>query len=201
MKLYYFPGSCSLSPHIVLREADYEFEMEKVDPRTGKTESGADYRDLHEKAYVPMLELRNGERLTEGAVIVQYLADQRPESQLAPKAGTFDRVRLNEWLNYIATELHKSFGPFFYGLNEEALQHFRKKLERQFQYLAGSLQDTPYLTGGRFTIADAYLFTVLNWTRPLKMDLLPWPVLGAYLNRIGSRPKVLEAMKAEGLVG
>ena len=201
MKLYYTPGACSLSPHIVLREAGYSFDLEKVDLKTKKTESGADFNDVHAKSYVPQLQLDNGEILSEGAVIVQYLADQKPDSGLAPKHGSFERVRLNELLNYIAAEVHKSFGPFFYGLNEETREFYRKKLEKSFQYLADKLQGKKYLLGDQFSVADAYLFTVLSWTKTLKIDLSRWPVLTEYLERVAARPKVQEALKAEGLLG
>ncbi|HKY62695.1 MAG TPA: glutathione transferase GstA [bacterium] len=200
MKLYYSPGACSLSPHIVLREAGYDFDLEKVDLKSKKTENGDDFNAVHRKSYVPQLKLDNGEILSEGAAIVQYLADQKPESGLVPQPGSFERVRLNEWLNFISAELHKSFGPFFYGLSEETLEFYRKKLARHFKFLSEQLQGKKYLMGDRFTVADAYLFTVLNWTIPLKIDLAEFPVLKEYMARIGARPKVQEALKAEGLI-
>ncbi|HEX5034655.1 MAG TPA: glutathione transferase GstA, partial [bacterium] len=197
---YYSPGACSLSPHIVLREAGYDFDLEKVDLKDKKTESGGDFNAVHRKSYVPQLRLDDDQVLSEGAAIVQYLADQKPESGLAPQPGSFERVRLNEWLNFISAEMHKSFGPFFYGLNQETLEFYRKKLARNFKYLSEQLQGKKYLLGDRFTIADAYLFTVLNWTIPLKIDLTEFPVLKEYMARIAARPKVQEAMKAEGLI-
>lgn len=199
MKLYFSPGACSLSPHIVLREAGYDFDLEKVDLKSKKTEKGADFNSVHQKSYVPQLQLDNGEVLSEGAVIVQYLADQKPESGLAPKAGTFERVRLNEWLNFISAEIHKSFSPFFYGLNEETREFYRKKLERGFKFISEKLEGKKYLMGDQFTVADAYLFTVLNWTRVLKIDTSAFPLLNEYMERIAARPKVQEALKAEGL--
>ncbi len=199
MKLYYSPGACSLSPHIVLREAGYNFDLEKVDLKTKKTEKGTDFNSVHHKSYVPQLQLDNGEILSEGAAIVQYLADQKPESGLAPKPGSFERVRLNEWLNFISAEVHKSFGPFFYGLNEETLEFYRKKLARSFKLISEKLEGKKYLMGDQFTVADAYLFTVLNWTRVLKIDTSAFPVLNEYIERVAARPKVQEALKAEGL--
>ncbi|MFZ5836567.1 MAG: glutathione transferase GstA [Pseudomonadota bacterium] len=199
MKLYYSPGACSLSPHIVLREAGYEFEMEKVDLKTKVTESGKDFSAISEKAAVPVLQLDNGEIISEGPAIVQYLADQKPAAGLAPKNGTIERVRLQEWLNYISTELHKSFGPLFAPVNHETTLYFRKKLEASFVFLAGKLKDRNYLMGDQFTVADAYLFTILNWTNFVQMDLASLPVLAEYQKRVSSRPKVLEALRAEGL--
>lgn len=200
MKLYYAPGACSLSPHIVLRELGIPFDLEKVDMQSKKTASGADFSSVHKKSYVPQLELENGEILSEGAVIVQYLADQKPEAGLAPKLGSFERVRLNEMLNFIASEIHKSFSPFFYGLSEETREFYKKKLGRGFKYLSEKLQGQKYLMGEQFTIADAYLFTVLNWTKPLQIDLSEWPALIQFMERVGARPKVQEALKAEGLI-
>lgn len=199
MKLYYSPGACSLSPHIVLHEAGYNFVAEKVDLKTKKTESGKDFSAINEKGSVPFLVLDNGEGISEGAVIVQYLADQKPASQLAPSNGTIERVRLNEWLNFIATDLHKSFMPFFAGAGEQATTLYRKILEKKFEYVAKKLQGREYLTGSQFTIADAYLFTVMNWAPKVGIDLSPWPVLAAYSQRVAARPKVQEALVAEGL--
>ena len=199
MKLYYAPGACSLSPHIVLREAGYDFDLEKVDLGAKKTEKGADYNQVHAKSYVPVLELDNGERLTEGVAIVQFLADQKPDSGLAPKAGTFERVRLNEWLNFISAEIHKSFGPFFYGLDDKTKDFYRKKLERSFRYVEDRLQEGAYLMGDRFSVADAYLFTVFNWTKKLQIDTSAFPKLNKLIQRIAERPKVKEALEAEGL--
>lgn len=180
MKLYYAPGACSLAAHIVLREADYAFDLEKVNLRSKKTETGIDFNTVSEKSAVPLLLLDNGETVSEASVIVQYLADQKPESGLAPLLGTFERVRLNEWLNFIATEIHKSFFPFIVGMATEAKEIYRQKLNRHFAYVAGKLKATPYLTGEQFTIVDAYLYTLLTWTGPMGVDISAWPMLGEY---------------------
>lgn len=200
MKLYYGTGACSLSPHIVLREAGLRFELERVDLGTHKTERGADYYAINPKGYVPALELGNGQMLTEGAAIVQYLADLVPEKNLAPPAGTLERYRLQEWLNYIATELHKGFGPLFNPkAHEDAKTAARAQLAKRLGYVAERLAGRDYLMGQAFTVADAYLFTVLRWTHFVGFDLSPWPALVAYLARIALRPAVVAAMKAEGL--
>jgi glutathione S-transferase len=201
MKLYYFPGACSLSPHIVLLEAGLPFTLVKIDSKTKKTEGGADYLAVNSKGAVPALQFDDGRVLTEGPAIVQYLADQKPESGLAPRAGTFERYQLMEILNYITSEVHKSFSPLFNPassaeMKETALSNLTKK----FDWLSGFLAKKPYLLGNTFTVADAYLFTVLNWTGFVKIDLGKWPVLAEYKSRIAQRPKVLEAMKAEGLI-
>jgi glutathione S-transferase len=201
MKLYYTPGVCSLSPHIVLREAEYQFDLEKVDLKTKKTEFDQDFNTITEKSAVPFLVLDNGETLTEGVAIVQYLADLKPETNLAPKNGTMERVRLQEWLNYISTEIHKTHWPLFYAdqAGEQAGQVYLKKLYKAYDYVSSSLQDKQYLMGDQFTVADAYMFTVINWHNFIKVDLSPWPVLVEYQKRVAARPKVQEAMKAEGL--
>ena len=201
MKLYYSPGTCSLSPHIVLRESGLKFDIEKVDTKAGKTASGGDFRALNPKGYVPVLELDDGGLLTEGAVIVQYLADKKGDGQLAPKPGTVERYRLQEWLNYVATEIHKSFGLLWNKNLAESTHTFaREGLAKKFDFLARNLEGKQFLFGDRFSVADAYLFTVLNWTNYLKMDLSGWSPIKSYLDRIGSRPAVREAMRAEGLL-
>ncbi|MEP7124001.1 MAG: glutathione transferase GstA [Byssovorax sp.] len=197
-KLYFNPGACSFSPHIVLREAGLPFELEKVDLGTRKTASGADFNAINPKGYVPTLQLENGEILTEGSVIVQYLADQKPESKLAPKAGTMERVRLQEWLTFIATELHKGFGVLFTkAMPDEAKALGRASLEKRFDYLAKSLEGRDYLMGADFTVADAYLFNVLGWCGYVGLSLESRPVLTAYMARIGARPAVQAAQAAE----
>ena len=201
MKLYYFPGACSLSPHIVLLEAGLPFTMVKIDAKTKKTESGADYLAVNSKGAVPALQFDDGRVLTEGPAIVQYLADQKPESGLAPRAGTFERYQLMEILNYITSEVHKSFTPLFNPASSaEAKETAVTNLGKKFDWLSGFLGKKPYLMGNTFTAADAYLFTVLNWTGRVKIDLSKWPVLADYKSRIAQRPKVQEAMKAEGLI-
>lgn len=201
LKLYYSPGACSLSPHIALQEAGLAFETEKVDLRTKQTKSGADFKAINPKGYVPALQLDNGEVLTEGPAIVQYIADQKPASGLAPAAGTPARYRLMEMLNYISTELHKSFGTLFNGkAPDEYKSAVKEALSARLQELAKQLSGGGFLMGEHFTVADGYLFTVLGWTRYVHMDLAQWPALKDYADRIAARPAVQAAMKAEGLL-
>lgn len=201
MKLYFSPGACSLSPHIVLLEAGLDFTTEQVDLRTKQTAAGADYRLVNQKGSVPALMLKDGAVLTEGPAIVQFLADLAPEKQLAPPAGSFERYRLMEWLNYISTEVHKGFGPLFNrAASAEARDLAISALTMRFGFLARSLEGRDYLMGERFTVADAYLFTVLNWCGFSGIDLAPWPVLQAFQARIAARPAVQQALRAEGLV-
>lgn len=200
MKLYYAPGVCSLSPNIVLREAGYKFALERVDLKNKKTESAQDFNTINKKSYVPLLELDNGELLSEGVAIIQYLADLKPETKLAPTPGTLERARLNEWLNYIATELHKGFYPFFHDVGKQAVDFYREKLLKKFTYVAERLKGKKYLMGDQFTVADAYLYTILTWTKPTKIDLSSWPTLVDYMERISQRPSVQAALEAEGLL-
>ena len=201
MKLYYSPGACSLSPHIVLLEAGLTYTLDKVDFATKKTSAGVDYLTVNSKGAVPTLQLDDGKLLTEGPAIVQYLADQKPESGLAPRAGTFERYQLMEILNYITSEVHKGFGPLF---NREASAEIKAAaiagLGKKFDWLVGFLGNKNYLLGSTFTVADAYLFTVLSWTGHVGIDLSKWPVLTAYHSRIAQRPKVQQALKEEGLL-
>ncbi len=200
MKLYYSPGACSLAPHIVLNEAGYKFELEKVDTKTKKTESGKDFWSISDKGYVPALAIDSGEVISEGVAIVQYLADTKPESGLAPKAGTMERVRLNEWLNYISTELHKGFAPLWHRINDEATEAAKKKLASRFEYLESKLKGKDFLTGSSFSVADAYLFTVLNWAKPNGIDLGEYPAITAFMKRVAARPSVQKALESEGLL-
>ncbi|HTO59315.1 MAG TPA: glutathione transferase GstA [Pseudomonadales bacterium] len=201
MKLYYSPGACSLSPHIVAREAGVPIEFEKVDLRAHKTEKGADYMKINPKGYVPALGLDDGSVLTEGPAIVQYLADQKPASKLAPAAGTVDRYRLQEWLAFIGTELHKNFGPLFNPANPDAVKAGAKaNIEKRLAYVNEQLANRQFLLGDTFTAADAYAFTIINWTNFVGMDLKAYPNVAAYMGRIAGRPKVQEALKAEGLM-
>ena len=201
MKLYYAPGACSLSPHIVSREAGIPVELKKVNLKDKVVEGGADFSKVNSKGYVPALELDNGQVLTEGPVIVQYLADQKPESGLAPKAGSFERYRLQEWLNFITAEIHKGFSPLFKpNTPDEYKKIVRENLAGRFEWLNQQLAGKDYLMGKSFTVADAYLFTVLTWTKPLQIDLGKWPNVAAFVTRVSARPKVKEAMKAEGLI-
>ncbi|RZI44795.1 glutathione transferase GstA [Herbaspirillum sp. HC18] len=201
MKLYYATGTCSLSPHIVLLEAGLPFETERVNLANKKTASEENYFDTNPKGYVPALRFDSGEVLTEGPAIVQYVADQVPEKQLVPPAGTMARYHLMEWLNFISTELHKSFSPLFKpNTPEETKQTARNTIETRLEVVEKQLQDKQYLTGNQFSVADAYLFTVLGWTRPLKFDMGRWPAVQAYMQRVAERPSVQAAMKAEGLI-
>ncbi len=201
MKLYYAPGACSMATHIVLREAGFKFDLEKVDLRAKKTAGGDDYNQVNPKGYVPAIRLDDGQVLTEGAAIMQYLADQKPESGLAPKAGSLERYRLMEWLNFIATEIHKTFAPLWNPKTpEETKENQRNLLARRFDFLDSQLKGRRFLTGDNFSVADAYLFTVLNWTNTMKFDLGRWPAIKDYMARVAARPKVTETMKAEGLI-
>jgi glutathione S-transferase len=201
MKLYYSPGACSLSPHIVASEAGLAIDLEKVNLAEHKTESGQDYMAVNPKGYVPALRLDDGSVLTEGPAIVQYLADQKPASGLAPALGTIDRYRLQEWLNFIATELHKSFSPLFNKASSDDVKNRAKtSINKRLGYLNDRLASRQYLMGGNFTVADAYAFTIVNWTNFVGIDLKPYPNVGAYMGRIAARPKVQETLKAEGLV-
>lgn len=201
MKLYYSSGACSLSPHIVLREAGLKFDLVKTDLKSKKFDGGADFLAVNPKGQVPVLELDNGQRLTEGPAIVQYLADQKPASGLAPANGTMERYRLQEWLNFITSELHKGFSPLFRDNTPAEFKEIAKaNLASRFDYLDKHLAKNQFLMGNGFTVADAYAFTVVNWSNYLKIDLGKWPNLGAYMKRVAGRPKVQEALKAEGLV-
>ena len=200
MKLYYSSGACSLAPHIALSEAGIPFEAVKVDLRTHKLVDGTDYYTINPKGYVPLLELDNGERLSEVAVILQYVADRKPGT-LAPAFGTFERYRLMEWLNFIATEVHKQYGPLFYPDTPEATREKqRATLAKRFDLIAPTLAKQPYLAGESFTVADAYLYTVVRWAGVLKFDLSRWPALQEFQKRVAERPKVHAALKSEGLV-
>lgn len=200
MKLYYSPGACSLSPHIIALEAGIPLELKKVDLRRKTLEDGSDYRRVNPKGYVPALEVAPGKMLTEVPAIVQYLADHKPDSGLAPKSGTWERAQLQEALNFVATELHKTFGPLFApDLAPEGKKWALDRLALRLKALDESLGTQAYVAGDSFSVADAYLFTVLNWTTPLKIDLSPYKNVVAYHARVGARPHVQEAMKAEGL--
>lgn len=200
MKLYFSPGACSLSPHISLREAGIAFEPVRVDLRTKRLQDGSDFRAINPKGYVPALVLDNGQLLTEGAAIVQYVADQKPESKLAPAAGSFERYRLQEWLSFIGSEVHKAFSPLFDpSTPEEAKQASKDRLATRFALVNEQLGKGEYLLGNDFTVADAYLFTVLRWAPLLGIDLAPWPTFQPYLDRVAARPAVQAALQAEGL--
>lgn len=201
MKLYYCPGACSLSPHIVLSELGLPHELEKVDLGTHTTAGGTDFYAINPKGYVPALELDDGQLLTEGPAIVQYLADCKPEAELLPPAGTLERARVQEWLTFIGTELHKSFSPLF---DPQAAAAWKAAAEanirRRFGFVEQSLGGRDYLTGARFCVADAYLFTVVSWSFSVGIDLTPWPALAAFHKRVAARPAVRAAMQSEGLL-
>lgn len=200
MKLYYSPGVCSLSPHIVLREAGLAFEPVLAPTKTHKLEDGTDYYTINPLGYVPLLELDDGTRLREGPAIVQYLADQVPTKNLAPANGTLARYRLQEWLTFIGTELHKSFSPLFNpAMPEEGKKIYRERIANRLAYVDRELAGKDYLMGDTFSVADAYLFTVTRWTKPMAIDLSGFPNLAAHHARVGARPAVQEAMKHEKL--
>ena len=201
MKLYYSPGACSLSPHIALQEAGLAYTPVLASTKSHKLQDGTDYYTINALGYVPVLELDNGERLREGPAIVQYIADQVPDKQLAPANGTLARYRLQEWLNFIGTELHKGFSPLFNPATpEEYKPMVRERLLQRLQWVDGQLAGKQYLMGDQFTVADGYLFTVTNWTQPTKLDISGLANLAAYRERVGARPAVQAAMKAEGLL-
>lgn len=201
MKLYYAPGVCSLSPHIALEEAGLKHSLVKTDIRAKKIEGGGDYTAINSLGYVPALALDDGTILTEGPAIVQYIADQAPDKKLAPANGTPARYRLQSWLNFISTEVHKGFSPLFNAQMPDAAKQFaRDRLATRFAHLDAHLAKNAYLMGEAFSVADAYCFTVLRWTVPTKFDLAPYPNLQAYMKRVEARPGVQAAMKAEGLI-
>jgi glutathione S-transferase len=201
MKLYFFPGACSLAPHIALNEAGLSYTLDQLDRATKQTKSGKNYLTVNPKGMVPALELDDGQVLTELPAVIQYIADRKPEANIAPPAGTMARYRLQEWLTFIGTEIHKSFTPLFNPkMVDEGKTIYKAILNARFDYLAKALEGRNYLVGDAFTVADAYLFTVLNWTRYTGIDLGQWPVLKAYHERIFARPAVQAAMKEEGLI-
>jgi glutathione S-transferase len=198
MKLYYAPGACSFSPHLALREAGLAFELVRVDLNTHKLADGSDFSRINPKGYVPVLELDNGMRLSEGPAIIQYIADLKPEAGLAPKAETFARYQLQEWLGFINSEVHKGFGPLFNPKTPEDYKTIaRQNLVNRLNYVAGHLAKNDYLLGKQFTVADGYLFTVLNWGQWTSIDVKQWPSLAAFQERVGGRPSVAAAQAAE----
>ena len=201
MKLYYSPGVCSLSPHIALREAGLPFELVKVDAETKKLPGGGDYRRLNPLGYVPLLELDDGQLMTEGPAIVQYIADLKPDAGLAPAAGSLERYRLLEWLGFINSELHKAYSSLFdASYPVEIKEAIRKKIGQRLDRVVDRLQGRAWLMGERFSVADGYLFTVLDWSRFVAIDLAQWPVLQAFMERTRQRPAVRAALRAEGLL-
>lgn len=200
MKLYYSPASCSLATNIALHEAGIAYDKTKVDLATHKTETGEDFYAINSKGYVPYIVLDNGQGLTEGVAIMQYIADMKPESGLAPRAGTFERVRLQEWLTYINSEVHKVFGGLFDSTaSAEVKTKTIAKIGARLDWLSKQLDGKTFLMGEKFSVADGYLFTVLNWGQWVGVDIAKWPVLQAYMGRVSARPKVHEALVAVGL--
>ena len=200
MKLYYSPGACSLSPHIVLHEAGLAFELVMAPTKTHKLQDGTDYYTINPLGYVPMLELDDGTRLREGPAIVQYVADQVPAKNLAPANGTLPRYRLQEWLTFIGTEIHKSFSPLFSpNMPEEGKQIYRDRLANRFQFVNGELEGKDYVMGDTFTVADAYLYTVTRWTKPMQIDISRYANLVAHNARVEARPAVQLALQHEKL--
>src|SRR5579864_3796031 len=201
MKLYYAPGACSLSPHIALLEAGLPYDLVKVDLRAKKLENGDDYLQVNPKGQVPALGLDNGELVTEGPVIIQMIADQAKDKQLAPARDSAERYRLQEWLNFITTELHKNFSPLFQpAIPDEVKTFFRDRLASKFKYIDGQLAGRDYLMGKQFTVADGYLFVMLAWADRLNLDVSGLSNLMAYKARVAARPKVKEALTREGLL-
>jgi glutathione S-transferase len=202
MKLYYSPGACSLAPHIVAREAGVPVDLAKVDLASHKLADGSNYYDINPRGYVPALRLTDGEPvLTEANIVVQYLADQKPEAGLMPKAGSTERYRAQQWLAFIATELHKNFSWLWNkDTPAETKNAVKDKLDKRFAELDSHLKSNEYILGKSFSAADAYAFTIINWVNFLGMDLKKFPNLQAFMDRVAARPKVQEALKAEGLV-
>jgi glutathione S-transferase len=200
MKLYFATATCSHAPHIALREAGLPFSLVRYDMKTGLLEDGRAIAEVNPKGYVPVLELDDGRRLTEVAAILQYVADAAPASNLAPAPGSFDRYRLQEWLHFIGMEIHKIYWPLFHDGTAEERAHATDKLARSFAVVEAALTNQPYLMGETFTVADAYLVTTLNWTKPAGIDLAKWPVLSAYRIRLRERPGVMAALEGEGLL-
>ena len=202
MKLYYSPGACSLSAHVVLREAGLAFEAVAAPTKTHQLADGTDYYTINPLGYVPLLELDDGTRLREVPAILQYIADQVPTKYLAPANGTLPRYRLHEWLTFIGMEIHRSFSPLFNAqMPEEARKLSRERLAKRFQWLDEQLTGKDFLMGNRFSVADAYLFVVTRWARPMNIDLGAYPHLRAHHERIAARPAVQEALRVEGLLG
>jgi glutathione S-transferase len=201
MKLYYAPGACSLAPHIVAREAGIPLNLEKVDLRARTTASGRAFAEINPKGYVPAIEVRDGEVMTEVSALIQYLADQAPQAGLMPAVGTAERYQVLEWIGFVSTEIHKGFGPLWNPASPEEVKRAAKdKLFQRFAYIDQRLAGQSYLTGERFTVADAYLFTVTNWTNFHGLSLTEYPNLAAFMSRVAARPKVQEALEAEGLL-
>ena len=198
MNLYFIPGACSLAVNIALREAGISFALKRVDTLTGRVAGNGDFEAINPKGYVPALQLDEGSVLTETVAVLQYVADRRPLTQLAPPAGTLERYRLMEWLSFINSEVHKGFSPLFSdGATEDVKRYARNQVSKRLNYLERAMK-FDYLMGSRFTVADAYLFTVLGWASDVDMDLGSWPRLAGYRAQVGARPHVKSAIQSEG---
>ncbi len=200
MKLYYAQATCSLAPHMALREAGLSFSLSKYEMKSGMLDDGRPLTEVNPKGFVPVLELDTGERLTEVAVILQYIADKNPSANLLPPAGSMERYRVLEWLNYIGTEIHKAHWPIFHDGAEVEIQKAHEKLARNYSWLEQQLAGKSYLMGEQLSVADLYLATTLNWARAAKIELARWPGLVALRDRVRARPAVQAAMEAEGLL-
>jgi glutathione S-transferase len=201
MKLYYTPGTCSLSPHIILRETGTPFELIKTDIRGKTVDGGGDFRSINPNGYVPALALHDGTLITEGPAIVQYIADKAGATELAPDNGTLARTKVQSWLNFVSSELHKTFAPLFNAqMPEEAKELFREKLRERFAFLDKHFASNDYLMGTAFTLPDAYLYAVLRWGKSMKVDPAAFANVKAFFDRVEARPAVQAALKAEGLV-
>ncbi len=199
MKLYYSPGACSLSPHIALQEAGVPYETVLASTSTHKLPDGTDFHTINALGYVPVLELDDGTRMTEGPALVQYIADQAPEKHLAPANGTLARYRLQAWLNFIATELHKNFGPLFHDMGEKAKTESTALLTERLKWVESQLEGKEYLMGDTYSVADIYFFVASNWCRLTRIDISGMPRILALRQRVMARPAVQEALQAEGL--
>jgi len=200
MKLYILAGACSQASNIALREAGIKFDLVKVDRKTRRTDDGTDFNEINSKGYVPALGLDNGEVLTENVTVLQYIADRNPAAKLAPAAGTMERYRLQEWLSFINSEVHKAFSPLFGDTSADTKQYARGYITKRLNWLQGAMGSKTFLMGEQYTVADPYLFTVLNWGRLVDLDIGQWPALKRFHERIGARPHTIEALKAEGLL-
>jgi len=203
MKLHYKPGACSMAVHIILNELGIPFELDKTDTDAGKTEAGEDFRKISPNGYVPALVTDGGEIITENPAVLQYLADQMPDAKLAPPNGTLERTRLQEALNFVTTELHSSFRPFFSVtvLDADAKEHAEAEVGRRVAHIERSLADgRAYLLGDTFTVVDAYAFVALNWAGFVEVSLDAWPKTKTYVARVAARPAAIKAMVTEGLI-
>lgn len=200
MKLYYSPGACALASQIVLREAGLKFDMVKVDLQAKKTADGADYKKINPKGYVPALQDDSGEIYTEGAVILQRIADQAPDKKLLPKLGTKERYHAMEWLNFVSTELHKGLGAFFNkSLNDDAKASMLDKLNVRLDFLNSHLQTHSFVLGNEFSAVDAYIYNIIRWAAPLKIDITKYTAILGLMEKVGTRPSARAAVEAEGL--